>query len=310
MGIFEYATRHTGTIVDWPPESDHYDPARALYRIRLSYEEGEAGVRWVDKFAGFLDHPVSETISDLVVGAWCLYSDEDSTEVVEALVAARNELPNLEGLFLGDISSEESEISWINQSDISPLFNAYLALEHFCVRGGTGLRFGALRHERLKSLIVQSGGLGRDTVRELATAHLPVLEYLELWLGDPNYGGDATVDDLRPILSGQGFPKLSYLGLCDSMITDDIAVALDGAPILERIRVLDLSMGTLGDAGAEALLANPAISRLEKLDIHHHYCSDAVVARLKDLGIEVDTSDRQREDEYGGESWRYVAVGE
>ena len=78
------------------------------------------------------------------------------------------------------------------------------------------------------------------------------------------------------------------------------------APVVEKIRVLDLSMGTLGDEGAAALLASPAVARLEKLDIHHHYCSPEMVERLKGLGIAVDAGDPQDESEYG----RYVAVGE
>ncbi len=78
------------------------------------------------------------------------------------------------------------------------------------------------------------------------------------------------------------------------------------APVLAHVRVLDLSLGTLGDEGAAVLLASPAVARLQKLDIHHHYCSDEMVARLQALGIEVDVS----EQEEGDEGDRYVAVGE
>jgi menaquinone-dependent protoporphyrinogen IX oxidase len=35
-----------------------------------------------------------------------------------------------------------------------------------------------------------------------------------------------------------------------------------------------------------------------------------VAEELKQLGIEVDLSDKQDEDEYDGESYRYVAVSE
>jgi hypothetical protein len=79
------------------------------------------------------------------------------------------------------------------------------------------------------------------------------------------------------------------------------------APVLDHVRVLDLSLGTLGDVGAAALLASPAVARLQKLDIHHHYCSDEMVARLQGLGIEVDASEQEREED---EDDRYVAVGE
>jgi hypothetical protein len=186
------------------------------------------------------------------------------------------------------------------------LFGAYPNLEHFRVRGGNGLALGAVRHDHLKLLIVESGGLNRSIVQQVCAAQLPALEHLELWLGDEGYGATTRVEDLAPILAGTLFPYLRYLGLRDSEIADEIAAALAQSPILERIRVLDLSLGTLGDEGAAALLANPAVRRLEKLDLHHHYCSDEMMTRLQALGIDVDVSDQQDEDD--GE--RYVAVSE
>ena len=88
------------------------------------------------------------------------------------------------------------------------------------------------------------------------------------------------------------------------------ALRVAGAPVLERLRVLDLSLGTLGDDGAAALLASPLVAQLDKLDIHHHYCSDEMMARLQAIGIEVDVSEREQEEEWDGERHRYVAVSE
>jgi hypothetical protein len=250
-------------------------------------------------------------VTGLVVGSWVdVPMGNDAEPVVEALVAARDKLPALEAVFLGDIISEECEISWIHQTDVSPLLAAYPELEHFGVRGSDNLSLGTLRHARLKTLVIQSGGLPARVVREVGAAELPELEHLELWLGERHYGGDSTVADLAPILSGARFPKLRYLGLRDAEQADEIAAAAATAPLTERIRVLDLSLGTLGDQGAISLLASPAVARLEKLDIQHHYCSEATVEKLKALGIEVDASDRKEPDKYRGESHRYVAVGE
>jgi hypothetical protein len=293
--------------VDWnssKPELNH-----TTYRISLSYDD--EGAQWTDGFASFLDAVPTERITGLVVGAWEeMFEGVASATIVEALVVARNRLPNLRALFFGDIISEECEISWIRQTDISPLFDAYPKLEYFCVRGAEGLQIGALHHQNLKSLIIQCGGLGAAITRAAIGADLPALEHLELWLGTPDYGGDTTVADLEPLLSGTRFPRLHYLGLRDSEIADQIAIAIAQAPILERIRVLDLSLGTPSDEGAAALLASPLIPKLEKLDLHHHFCSDETVARLQQLGIEVDVSEQEEPDEHGGEVWRYVSVGE
>jgi hypothetical protein len=310
--INEHATDFAGRPVEeWDPETGIEDPTGTIYRITLSYDEADEDQLWTDKLALFLDDPASSQVVGIVVGAWEeAHEGGGAQAVVEALVAARDRLPNLQAIFLGDMTYEECEISWIVQTDLAPLFDAYPALEHLRVRGATSLTLGSLRHDRLKSLIVESGGLGVEVVREVCGAQLPGLEHLELWLGTENYGGNTTIEDLAPILDGAQFPNLRYLGLRDSEIADQIAAALAQAPVLERIRVLDLSLGTLGDEGATALLASPALARLEKLDIHHHYCSPEVVARLQGLGIEVDASDAQEGDEDDGEGSRYVAVSE
>ena len=312
MTIYEHITQFAGLpVVDWEPDTGEPVASGRLYRIRVDYDEAGQGIHWTDKFDRFLAAPNSREATGIVVGTWdTLFEGESSAQVVEAIAAAYERLPNLRAIFLGDIISEENEISWITQSDVSPLFEAYPQLEHFCVRGGQDLSLGTLHHDRLKTLVVQTGGLSSAVAGEVASANLPALEHLELWFGVEEYGGNATIEDIAPILDGTRFPRLVYLGLRDSEIADAIAVAVTQAPVLERIRVLDLSLGTLSDTGAATLLAGPSIARLEKLDIHHHYCSQEMVARLQALGIDLDASDPQEEEEYNGERWRYVAVSE
>jgi hypothetical protein len=307
MVIGTYIEHFAGKKVDdWNPEVGITNPETTLYRLSVAY--GEDDITWSDRFADFLNDSAVGAVTGLVAGMWIQdFGDaNDSARVVEAIAAAREKLPRLTALFLGDITFEESEISWIEQTDVSPLFEAYPALEHFRVRGGNNLRLGRLHSEHLKELGIESGGLDSSVVHDVLRSDLPALEHLELWLGDANYGANTTMEDLAPLFTGQLFPNLRYLGLRDSEITNEIAQAIVQSPLLERLRVLDLSLGVLDDTGAAALLASPAVKKLEKLDIHHHYCSDQMVEQLKALGIEVDASDRQEEGEYG----RYVAVSE
>ena len=310
--IYEHAQESFGKPVkDWRPGVPLDDPSGTAYRLALDYDEAEAGVTWEARFNEFLSLPGSSSVTSIVVGVWGDTNPlADSSSVVHILSRASAGLPALRALFIGDIIGEEFEISWIEQSDMAPLFVAYPELEHFRVRGGTGLRFGPLNHNRLRSLIVESGGLDVSVVRDITSSSLPELEHLELWLGDENYGANTEMVDLAPILSGKLFPKLRYLGLRDSLLSDPIAAAVAHSPLLERLRVLDLSLGTLSDAGAAALLASPSIKNLEFLDLHHQYCSDEMVSKLGGMGIKVDTSDEQEADIDDDESTRYVAVGE
>jgi hypothetical protein len=311
--LYAHPTRFAGfPVVDWEPGEPLTDPGGTIYRLSLSWEEAEGqDVRWSDKLDALLSTPGADVIPGIVVGPWGSVSTGDPPDAaIEALVAARERLPHLKAIYLGDIVSEESEISWIRQSDVSPLLPAYPALEHFRVRGGNGLTLGRVDHTHLRSLAIESGGLPATVVREVAAAQLPALEHLELWLGTADYGANAAVEDLAPILSGRLFPRLRYLGLRDSDRADEIAAAVAGAPVLEGIRVLDLSLGTLTDEGAAALLASPAVARLEKLDLHHHFCSDEMIARLLALDIDVDVSEQEEAEEDDGDVWRYVAIGE
>ena len=313
MSLYEHAEELFGKPVkEWRPGDPIDDPSGTAYRLALEYEEAEAGVTWEERFSDFLSAPGSSSVTALVVGVWGDTSDPlgDSSSVVKTLSEASASLPALRALFIGDIVGEEFEISWIEQCDMAPIFAAYPELEHFRVRGGTNLRFGPLNHSRLRSLVVESGGLDVSVVRDITSSSLPELQHLELWLGDDNYGANTEVVDLAPILSGKLFPKLRYLGLRDSMLSDAIAAAAAHSPLLERLRFLDLSLGTLSDDGAAALLASPGMKNLELLDLHHHYCSDEMVSKLARLGIRVDTSDKQEPDVYDGESNRYVAVAE
>jgi len=307
--FYENITEFAGkSVVSWDAESSVEAFDGKIVRISIDWDEYEEGLKWVDKFAAYLDHPASAKATGLVVGGWDGLSEMagDANLVVEAIVSARERLTDLTAIYFADVISEECEISWIELTDLSPIFAAYPALEYFVVRGGPGLSLGAPRLPALRSLIVETGGLNGEVVREVSRASLPALEHLELWLGTQRYGSTVTVEDLEPILSGSLFPNLKYLGLRDSDIADAVAAVAANAPILERIDTLDLSMGTLGDEGAEALLASPLVMQLKKLDIHHHYCTDAIMARLEALDIEVDVSEREDESEYG----RYVAVGE
>jgi hypothetical protein len=323
VAISKHAETFAGyRVKDYDPEKG-IRPGRGgtptIYRLG-GLEYGEPRHPFPELLERFLQEPGVEKIPALVIGAWD-YEDmlEGRTQdVIGGLVAARNRFPKLRALFLGDVIYRECEISWLQVGDVSPLLEAYPLLEHFRVRGRSphrgrqgGLSLGALRLEHLRSLVVESGGLGQNVLDEVYTGHLPRLEHLELWLGDPEYGGISDPVPLVPLLRSRSFPKLRFLGLRNCLVADLVAQAIACAPILRQLKVLDLSRGALGDAGARALLASPLIRRLDKLDIHHHYVSPPVVKELKDLGIKVDASEpREAEDEDDGTEYRYIAASE
>ncbi|MDX3228475.1 STM4015 family protein [Streptomyces sp. ME19-01-6] len=273
----------------------------------------------------FLETVPADRIRAIVIGAWWGEGGyENVRPVLDLLTESAGRLPALRSLFIGDVTGEQCELSWLEMADVTPVVEAYPLLEEFVVRGcGYGgpeeaLAFRPVRHERLRRLRFESGGLPASVVRAVCDSELPRLEHLALWLGIDQYGGDATLADLAPLLAGGRFPELSHLGLQNSEIQDEIAAAVAAAPVVAQLTSLDLSMGVLTDVGAEALLGGQPLTHLMLLDLHHHYLSEKLAQRVRDAlessGVEVDLSEQQRAQRFewddSNEEHRYVAVSE
>ncbi|MFZ6719248.1 STM4015 family protein [Undibacterium sp. Ji49W] len=278
-------------------------------RIGVSYDEAEDGKTLSEKVLAFLETTQATDVESLVIAAWEDAYENGPQDALGLLVANHGKLANLKELFVGDMDSEECEISWINQGDYTTIFTAFPALERLHIKGSTGLELSSqpLKHDKLKALTIECGGLPKKIIETIATADLPNLEYLLLYLGVEDYGFDATIDDLRPLMQKGLFPKLTYLGLADSGIANEVAVAIAEASVLEQLETLDLSMGTLTDEGGRALLDSTKIAGLKKLDLHYHYLSNEMMKEFKQLPVLVDVTDQQTSDD---DDWRYPAVTE
>lgn len=296
------------SIVNWSPGEAMPDPATSIPRISVEYDSEAED--WISAFRELIKLPEAEELRGLSIGLWGQPYEVTSAPIIEAVAAAAPMLPNLRAIVLGDMAYEECEVSWIQNSDAAPLFRAYPTLEHAILRGGNDLRLTGLQHAGLRTLSIQTGGMDRELLHDVLQATLPQLESLELYLGTDEYGANTEPGDLEPLLSGHVLTSVTRLGLMDYYLTDELAPLVAAAPILPRLTELDLSLGTLSDAGGQALLDSPAIARLERLNLSHHFLSDDMMARFEALGPEVDLSDQQEAEEYKGEFHRYVAIGE
>ncbi|MDX5571312.1 STM4015 family protein [Streptomyces griseus] len=269
---------------------------------------------WAEEFADFLDSVDPAGVRALIIGQWGEAYEENSSVPIGLLIAAADRLTSLESVFIGDLEAEEAEITWIQQSDVTALLAAFPALTELGVRGGSELLFPPTKHERLRALTIQAGGLPVEVVRGVLDSELPALERLDLWLGVSAYEGDTNVSDLAPLLSGTRFPRLNHLGLRNSEIQNEIAAAVASAPVVAQLRVLDLSNGTLGDEGAAALLEGQPLTHLEALDLHHHFLSGAMEERVRSAlephGVRVDLSEKCEPWGDRGVEGRYTAVSE
>ncbi|WP_150252781.1 STM4015 family protein [Nocardiopsis deserti] len=303
---------------------DPRDPASTAWRLRTSEDIRRTPEdKGPDYLARFLSEVDGERLTALVIGEWSYASDGGLYQAADLLVEHADALPNLRSLFFGDITFDECELSWISQPDLAPLVAAFPRLEELTVKGADGVegRLGlhVPSHDCLRSLTLQSGGLPGRVVREVASSGLPALEHLELWLGMEEYGGDTYPQDLAPVLSGEAFPRLRYLGVRNAEGADGWIMALAEAPAVKHLEVLDLSLGIFTDRGGEVLVDRAAaFFGLRRLDLHHHFLSEEMEERVRAAfagsGVEIDLSDRlepdQDEDEYEDELYYYTAVSE
>jgi hypothetical protein len=316
------------------PKIGIQDTVNTAYAIRANSEWG-SGITTIENISTelLLDPNVNQ-IESLTFGH--CYSTP-SHKIVIQLVKDKIYLPNLRAVFIGDIKDQEQMISSIEQSDISPILEAYPNLEILHIRGGGGywrdasyfsyLEFSQLKHNNLLALRVESGGLNRKAISGICSLELPALEYLELWLGSSDYGGDSSVEDLMPIISGEAFPNLKYLGLRNCEYTDHIAFALVQSPLMNQLIELDFSLGSLTERGMAALLNCPSISFLDTLNIAQ--CSvgqnnpwrSVPVPSFSELDVRVIADgqrylprqfpeDEEDYDEYDQSSYRYCVVAE
>ncbi|MEU3056003.1 STM4015 family protein [Streptomyces griseus] len=306
-----------GLPVHTPEPSSGALPAAdsVAWRLVCDYDE-DAG--FAALWEQFLETVDTTRVRALVIGPW--WNDEYTPfdPVVELIVAHAERFPALRALFLADVVGEECEVSWLKMCDITPVLEALPSLEEFGVRGcgQEGLALRPLRHTALKSLRFESGGLPGELVRAITASELPALERLDLWFGSTWYGGDATIDDVRPVLAGGLFPQLRHLGLQNSEFQDEIAAAVGSAPVVAQLDSLALSMGTLSDTGGEALLNGQPLSHLSLLDLRHHYLTDPMVDRIRTACAPAVVEAGEAEDDYADpddeddEPERYVAVSE
>ncbi|MBZ6084005.1 STM4015 family protein [Streptomyces olivaceus] len=280
---------------------------------RIGYERGTGDERWKDTFERLCAAVDSARIRALIIGIWGDPEDTEPDEVVSAFLDARDRLTGLRSVYFGDITDKECRISRIGQTDVTPLIASCPALEEFSVRAGESydreglhpLSFPRLRHDALRRLVVESAGLRGHVLRGVGESELPALEHLELWLGARDDGGDGEIADLAGILSGDRLPRLRSLALRNSEMQDEVAAAVGAAPVVAGLDVLDLSLGTLTDAGAEALLGGQPLTHLRKLDLHHNYLSEPMRQRVRNAlepaGVEVDLDPSDAETEVDGD---------
>lgn len=272
---YSYITRFANRkIEDFNPQTGIADPLKTAYIVDCH------------NFKFFLQDPKVTKLQALILR----WGGEDM------LIDARDRLRSLKALHTGPCNSDYT-ISWLGATNISPILKAYPKLTLLQVKGYLNVEPLQLKHINLQTLIIESSGLNSENIAQICSLKLPNLKHLELWLGSLGYGGNSSVKDLKPILYYELFPRLTYLGLCNSQYSDDIANEIVKCPKIKFIKILDLSLGTLTDKGANFLLQSLEITQLRFINVSENYLSSKIIEKLKKLPVYIIAKNQKQDNE-------------
>src|SRR5262249_112306 len=107
------------------------------------------------------------------------------------------------------------QISWSSLGNLSVLYPHLVDLQELRIKMAK-MDLGKITLPNLRLFEVITGGFTKANLASVAGATWPKLEILRLYFGDDNYGGNCTIDDLKPVLDGKGLAKVKHLGLCNA----------------------------------------------------------------------------------------------
>ena len=279
-----------------------------MYSYDEYEEQGKGAETLVEDILADPDFPA---LTELVIGDWGNSWEDGCQKILDGIVEQAERFSHIESLFIGDMDYEECEVSWIIQGDYSRLWAAMPQLKELTINGSTDLELGEICHEGLESLTIICGGLSRSVLRSIQDAKLPGLKKLLLYIGVEAYGFDGDENTVKELLEKADFPKLTYLGIEDSEIQDELAQVVLESKFMGQIETLDLANGTLTDKGGELLLKElPKWPNVKNLDVHYHYMSDEMTRKLEALPLEVDASEGNEDERYNGEIYRNAMLTE
>lgn len=287
-------------------EEDHINVEKNTYFY--DYDDGSA--------EGMIQEIMETTqfpnLDELVIGDWGDSWEDGCQPIIDDIVANADKFSHIQKLFIGNMDYESCEVSWIIQGDYSKIWAAMPQLKELTIKGSMDLVLGDnICHEELEALTIICGGLPEYVIKSIQKAKFPKLKKLVLFIGSENYGFDGDADTIKELLEQADFPELTYLGITDSEIQDELTEVVLNSKFMGQISTLDLSNGTISDKGGALILEKISdYPNIKKLDLHHNFFSDEMVKKLETLSIEVDVSEQEEADEDDGEVYMYAVLTE
>jgi hypothetical protein len=190
-------------------------------------------------------------VNAIIFGPW---DDDGGTEdpptnlvrALELLSQKHKLLPNLRGIFIGDIPNvRRGEVRLTN---ISSLLSNIKELKHLKIVGSISLVIQPIFHNGLRSITIETSAMSTELLRDICKSRLANLERLELWLGAFCSGATWAIDDLvrKLFLSKKKKSLLKKKNLCfhpsdhlQIVLTFLCFIILDFVTLTKRMKLLD-----------------------------------------------------------------------
>lgn len=264
------------------------------------------------------DLPMCDGLAELHTGVLRWEANAKDVFTVLSDAAKRPFAKRLKRLFLGDVP-DDIDMAHHVIGDLRKLSAWFPNLEWLKLHSGdqswSGPRtfeLAPLKLPRLETLIIETCSLSKQRADAVMKSELPALRTLELWFGSAREGAVMSSKALAPLLDGGRFPRVTHLGLRNAEFTNELCTVLPRTKVAAQLESLDLSMGTMDAAGAQALAAGAAaFKKLKKLDVSDSFLVKSDLAALKKAfkGVELAAKEQKAVDENEPE-WRYCSVGE
>jgi uncharacterized protein (TIGR02996 family) len=216
-----------------------------------------------------LGHPAARFLRELRIGS--LGPDEhDYGDVIDEII--RGCPSTLRLLSLVDLPPGTAELVFANLADVTPLLAATPLLEELRL-AGQQVVVRSIALPKLRRLAIATSD--ETVLSVVAKATLPSLESLQLSSGDAPMPTTALAKVLAPTWTAR------QLAITRTANTDQLVPFVLKSTLLPTLSRLDLSGGTLSDAGAGLLLAAASkLDHLEYLDLSGNTLSLAVTKQL------------------------------
>ena len=161
-----------------------------IHRARLahdSYADDEFDGRLAEVLELLLAHPSGRFVAEMAFNSNGDPNENDLQDLIDILACRAP--PTLRKITIGD---NIDQISWYNVGDLGVLWPAIPNLASLYIEAGS-FTLGSIDAPRLRRAEFKTGGLSQASGLSIATARWPSIEFLDIYYGDDNYGGDCTM---------------------------------------------------------------------------------------------------------------------